>query len=84
VFDGISADARRFVSGILSLDAALSPRRRQQPVSLAAADSAQILSLGEDLPKLWNAAKAVEREQILRLVIKEVILDQRTTTVLSR
>jgi len=51
--------------------------RRQQPVSLAAADRAQILSLGEDLPKLWNAASAVERKQILRLVIKEVILDQR-------
>ena len=51
--------------------------RRQQPVSLAAADRAQILSLGEDLPKLWKAASAVERKQILRLVMKEVILDQR-------
>ena len=51
--------------------------RRQQPVSLAAADRAQILSLGEDLPKLWKAASAIERKQILRLVVKEVILDQR-------
>jgi hypothetical protein len=51
--------------------------RRQQPVSLAAADRAQILTLGEDLPKLWRAASAVERKQILRLVMKEVILDQR-------
>jgi hypothetical protein len=51
--------------------------RRQQPVSLAAADRAQILSLGEDLPKLWKAASAVERKHILRLVIKQVILDQR-------
>jgi hypothetical protein len=51
--------------------------RRQQPVSLAATDRAQILSLGEDLPKLWKAASAVERKQILRLVMKEVILDQR-------
>jgi DNA invertase Pin-like site-specific DNA recombinase len=51
--------------------------RRQQPVSLATADRAQILSLREDLPKLWNAAGPVERKQILRLVIKEVILDQR-------
>lgn len=33
--------------------------RRQQPVSLAAADRGQILSLGEDLPRLWNAASAV-------------------------
>jgi hypothetical protein len=30
--------------------------------------------LGEDLPKLWNAASAVERKQILRLVVKEVVL----------
>ncbi len=44
--------------------------RRQQPASLAAADRAQILSLGEDLHKLWGAASAVERKQILRLVIK--------------
>jgi len=51
--------------------------RRQQPVSLAAADRAQILSLGEDLPKLWQAASTAERKQILRLVVKEVILDQR-------
>jgi hypothetical protein len=54
--------------------------RRQQPVSLAAADRAQILSLGTDLPKLWGAASAVERKQILRLVMKEVILDQRPTS----
>jgi hypothetical protein len=51
--------------------------RWQQPVSLAATDRAQILSLGEDLPKLWGVVSAVERKQILRLVMKEVILDQR-------
>ena len=51
--------------------------RRQQPVSLAAADRAHILALGEDLPRLWKAASAIERKQILRLVLKEVILDQR-------
>src|SRR5437588_4231754 len=45
--------------------------RRQQPISLAAADRAQIISLGEDLPKLWDAASVVE------LVVKEVVLDQR-------
>src|SRR5713101_1702595 len=51
--------------------------RRQQPISLAAADRAQIISLGEDLPRLWDAASVVERKQILRLVVKEVVLDQR-------
>jgi hypothetical protein len=29
--------------------------------------------LGEDLPKLWGAASAVERKHILRLVMKEDI-----------
>ena len=48
--------------------------RRQQPISLAAADRAQIISLGEDLPKLWDAASVVERRQILQLVVKEVVL----------
>lgn len=33
--------------------------------------------MGVDLPKLWNAASVVECKQILRLVMKEVILDQR-------
>ncbi|MDE2075077.1 MAG: recombinase family protein [Alphaproteobacteria bacterium] len=51
--------------------------RREQPVSLAAADRAQIISLGEDLPRLWNLATVVERKQILRLIVKEVILDRR-------
>src|SRR5712671_3736681 len=51
--------------------------RRQQPISLAAAERAQIISLGEDLPKLWDAASVVERKQILRLVVKEVVLNQR-------
>jgi hypothetical protein len=59
------------------IDAEYDSWRRQQPTSLAAADRAQILSLGEDLPKLWGAASAVERKHILRLVMKEVILDQR-------
>src|SRR5947207_4874030 len=36
-----------------------------------------MLSLSEDLPKLWQAASTAERKQILRLVVKEVILDQR-------
>ena len=59
------------------IDAEYESWRRQQPVSLAAAERGQILALGEDLPKLWDAASAVERKHILRLVMKEVILDQR-------
>ena len=62
------------------IDAEYESWRRQQPISLAAADRAQIVSLGEDLPKLWSAASSVERKHILRLVVKEVILDQRPTS----
>ncbi len=53
--------------------------RREQPVSLSAADRTQIISLGADLPQLWNATTttAAERKEILRLLIKEVVLDQR-------
>jgi hypothetical protein len=40
----------------------------------------RILALGAELPKLWGAASAVERKQILRLIMKEVILDQRPTS----
>ncbi len=48
--------------------------RRAQPLSLTDADRAQILS-----PRLWNAATttAAERKQMLRLLLKEVVLDQR-------
>ncbi len=53
--------------------------RREQPISLTDADRAEILSLGQNLPQLWNAATttAAERKQILRLLLKEVVLDQR-------
>ena len=52
--------------------------RREQPTSLSAAERAQVISLGEDLPQLWNATTttAAERKEILRLLIKEVVLDQ--------
>ena len=59
------------------IDAEYDSWRRERPVSLATADRAQIVSLGENLPKLWGAATAVERKQILRLLIREVVLDRR-------
>src|SRR5260221_12125527 len=53
--------------------------RRAQALSLTDADRAQILSLGERLPRLWNAATttAAERNQMLRLLLEEDVLDQR-------
>lgn len=53
--------------------------RREQAVSISDGDRQEILALGEDLPRLWHAAttRPADRKQILRLVIKEVTLDQK-------
>jgi hypothetical protein len=53
--------------------------RREQAVSISDGDRQEILALGEDLPRLWNAATttSADRKQIARLVIKEVTLDQK-------
>ena len=53
--------------------------RREQAVTISESDRQEILQLGEDLPRLWNATttKSADRKQIIRLVIKEVALDQK-------
>jgi len=53
--------------------------RREQAVSISDNDRQEILALGEDLPRLWHAATtgSADRKQIVRLVIKEVTLDQK-------
>ncbi len=50
----------------------------QHRLELTPADELDILSLGEDLRKIWGAPSTTpaDRKQILRLVVKEVILDQ--------
>jgi len=53
--------------------------RREQAVSISDGDRREILSLGEGLPRLWHAptTRPADRKQIVRLVIKEVALDQK-------
>ena len=53
--------------------------RRDQAVVITDRDRQEILTLGEDLPRLWHAATTTpaERKQIIRLVVKEVMLDQK-------
>jgi DNA invertase Pin-like site-specific DNA recombinase len=60
------------------VEADYSDWQRQQPVSLDEAAHAELLSLAQNLPQLWNAPTTTkaERKQILRLVLKEVALDQ--------
>jgi DNA invertase Pin-like site-specific DNA recombinase len=51
---------------------------QQNRLQLTEGDRRDILALGEDLPKVWSAPSttAADRKQILRLVIKEVIVDR--------
>ena len=51
----------------------------QQTGPFIEADRQEILSLGENLPRVWQAetTTAAERKQIVRLVVKEVTLDQK-------
>lgn len=56
-----------------------SSRMKEQRLVLTAEDRKDILALGEDLPAIWHAASTTpaERKQILRFVLKEVIVDQK-------
>lgn len=51
---------------------------RQNRLTLTDEDRRDILALGEDLPRLWYAPSttAADRKQILRLLIKEVVVDR--------
>ena len=53
--------------------------RSEEPLVIGAADRAQLQTLGENLPRIWHAAttSAADRKHILRLIMREVILDQR-------
>jgi len=54
-------------------------RAAQPPVSVSPQDRTLLLALGEDLPRVWHAATttAVDRKRILRLLVQEVVLDQK-------
>jgi hypothetical protein len=51
---------------------------RQSRLALTDEDRRDILALGEDLPRTWRASTTTpaDRKQILRLLIKEVIVDR--------
>ncbi len=51
---------------------------QQHRLELTSRNREDILALGEDLPALWHAPTTTpaDRKQIVRLLIKEVILDQ--------
>ncbi|MBV9937643.1 MAG: recombinase family protein [Acidobacteriaceae bacterium] len=53
--------------------------RREQPLALTETDQQQLLAVAEDLPRVWQAETTTpaDRKQILRLVVQEVVLDQK-------
>jgi DNA invertase Pin-like site-specific DNA recombinase len=51
--------------------------RREQGAPLDEVSRADVLALAHDLPRVWQAATAEERKRILRLVVREVALDQK-------
>jgi hypothetical protein len=51
--------------------------RREQGTPVAETDCAEIRALAQDLRRVWQAAGAVERKRILRLVVRDVALDQK-------
>ncbi|WP_175619434.1 recombinase zinc beta ribbon domain-containing protein [Bradyrhizobium sp. 2S1] len=55
--------------------------RGQEPLLIGPAECAGLQALGENLPRIWNAAttSAADRKRILRFVIREVVLDQKRT-----
>jgi hypothetical protein len=51
--------------------------KAEQVVALRDEDRARITALGIDLPQLWETLGNAERKAMLRLVIDQVVLDQR-------
>jgi len=53
--------------------------RRAEPLVLSEADRGALRVLGENLPRIWHAATttAAERKQLLRFIVREVVLDQK-------
>ncbi len=51
--------------------------RSEQPGPFGPAERAEVLALAGDLPRVWKPAAPAERKQILRLVVREVVLDQK-------
>ena len=50
---------------------------REQGTPPGEADRTAVLALAGDLPRVWRTAEATERKRILRLVIRDVALDQK-------
>lgn len=60
-----------------TIEQAFEAWRREQGVPLSEGDRAEVLTLVQDLARVWQSADAAERKRILRLVVQDVALDQK-------
>jgi DNA invertase Pin-like site-specific DNA recombinase len=50
--------------------------QREQAGPLSNSERAEVMKLAKDFSRVWQIANAIERKRIIRLVIRDVILDQ--------
>jgi DNA invertase Pin-like site-specific DNA recombinase len=60
-----------------SVEQAYEAWHHEQVQILGDAEQAEVLHLAKDLPLMWQIATPPERKQILRMVVREVVLDQK-------
>jgi hypothetical protein len=63
--------------GLEAVEQAYEAWQREQSAPLGEAECAEVSALAQDLPRVWCAATAAERKRVLRLVVREVVLDQK-------
>lgn len=65
--------------GVEEVEKEFAAWRKQHHTTFTTEDRQQILALGENLPRLWSLPSTTnaDRKQIIRLVIKNVVLDRK-------
>jgi hypothetical protein len=59
-----------------SVDLAYRTWQQEQAGPISATERAEVLKLAKDFSRVWKIANAVERKRIVRLIIRDVTLDQ--------
>ena len=60
-----------------SIEQAYVDWRTKQIGTLSDQECGEVLGLAQDLPRMWQAATAEERKRMLRLIVRDVALDQK-------
>jgi len=73
---GIEAEWERCLRELEKAKAELARREHQRPRTLSANERSQLLALGADLPRAWQAptTSARDKKELLRTVLEEVIV----------